>query len=363
VNATPATLTLQALHESRGAEWVVEQGVQVPAHYGDPAAELGELESGCALWDGSAASRLEVLGEDRQRFLNGMTTADIQQLAPGRSCYALFTTVKGRILADATILALEDRLWVRLPPSTGAEIRQHLQNFVVADRVEILPLADMVPLNLVGPRAAERLSSWAKEELPQVPGEHRRVRVLGSEICLLDESQLGLSAFSIWISASLVKPFVAELMNRPDAPTLVGLEAMEALRISRGTPRYGMDFGPDTFPQEAGLDHGISYEKGCYLGQEVIARIHYRGGVQRVIRSLRMDGDAVPEIGEAVMHDGREAGQITSRVPTEALDRSTVLAMLALRASESGTEVSFASGATGRVIEPQESNLDVKEEE
>lgn len=345
------------MHESNGAVWVVDQGVRIPAHYGDPATELAELEDGCALWDGSAASRLELLGEDRQRFLNGMVTADVKQLASGESCYGLFTTVKGRVLADATILVFDDRLWIRLPPSTGAGIREHLQKFVVADRVEILPLSDMVPLNILGPGAEERLSAWAAGgELPAAPGEHRRVRILGSEVCLLDESRSGLPAFSIWISASLVKPFVAELLKRADAPMLVGWEPMEASRISRGIPRFGPDFGPDTFPQEAGLDHGISYEKGCYLGQEVIARIHYRGGVQRTIRALRMESGVVPEIGETVIFDGREAGQITSRVGTESLDRSTVLAMLALRASEEGAEVSVASGGRGRVIAPAESN-------
>ena len=345
-------LVLEPLHESLGACWAVDRGVRVPRHYGDSEGERQALTEGLALWDASGNDRFELLGNDRHRFLNGMVTADVAALEPGHACYGLFTNVKGRILADATILAHPDRLWVRLPALTGGDIRQHLERFIITDQVEIVPLDDMVPIVVAGPAAIEALTRHLDGgELPQ-PGEHRRAVFLGTEVCLLHEDRVGGVAFSLWISGSVVRDLVPALLEGPQAPRPVGLEAVEDLRIASGLPRFGSEMGPDTFPQEAGVDDGVSYEKGCYLGQEVVARIHYRGGVQRFVVRLTMAAGSRPDVGEAVSFEGREVGSLTSVAPRAEGAGWSGLAMLAKRATETETVVTLAGGQEATVEGP-----------
>ena len=343
----PRQLALHDLHASLGAKWGADSGVRLPLHYGDPAAEREAVETGVGLWDASGCDRLELLGADRHRFLNGMMTADVGALEAGRCLYGLFTNVKGRILADATLMAHEDRLWVRLPATTGAAIREHLSRFIIADQVEIRPLADMVPLALVGPGAPDVVARRV-DALPE-PGEHRKVDLDGTEACLARESRFGVPAFSLWVSASLAPGLASALLAADDAPALVGFEAIEGARIERSIPRFGREIGPDTFPQEAGVDLAVSYTKGCYLGQEVVARIHYRGGVQRQLRQLEI-ASTEPEAGQAISHDGREAGRLTSVAGRFAGDGWLGLAILANRAAEPGTVVELEGGGEATVL-------------
>ena len=345
----PTPLALAALHESLGAHWTVEGGVRVPLHYGDPDAERAALGSACAFWDGSATDRIELLGEDRHRFLNGMTTADIAGLVPGRSTYGLFTTVQGRVMSDATVLAHEDRIWLRLPPSLGARVRTHLSKFVITDRVSIMPLADMVPVLVLGPGTMDRLSRWTGGGGVE-PGEHKRLDILGTQACVLREQRFAVDAVSLWFSAGIVRDVVPALVEGPDAPRPVGLAALEQLRIEHGLPRFGHEIGPDTFPQEAGVGDAVSYDKGCYLGQEVVARIHYRGGVQRLLVRLEIDGgDAA---GRTLIDGGREAGRVTSASPRSAGEGWVGMGVVARRASEAGTALEIEGGGSARVLGP-----------
>ena len=130
----------------------------------------------------------------------------------------------------------------------------------------------------------------------------------------------------------------------------VSLEALEILRAEAGIPRFGQDFGPDNFPQETGIEEAVSYTKGCYLGQEVVARIHYRGGVQKLLRGLVFE-QGEPRVDAALLHDGREAGRATTVVRSPALDRTIGLAILHRRAAEPGTRLEVEGGGTAEVKE------------
>jgi tRNA-modifying protein YgfZ len=308
------------------------------------------LTEGCGLADRSATpsagpstpGRLEMLGADRQRFLNAYITCDVKALAPGDGAYGFFTSAQGRILSDAVVLAHPDRLWLEVGAGQEEALAGHLRKFVIVDRVEIRPLADMLPLTLVGPRAAEVLGS-AAEKLPDGLWKHARVMVDGTEVTLQRTGRMGAPAFTLWVSASIA-PHLAEALLARGGVRRVGEEALEVLRVEAGIPRFGRDFGPDNFPQETGEDDAVSYTKGCYLGQEVVARIHYRGGVQK--RLCRLKLDHIPRLGAQLLFEGREVGAVTSAVESPAQGGPIGLGIVHKRAAEPGTRLEVEGGGT-----------------
>jgi len=291
------------------------------------------------------AGRIELVGADRQRFANAYLTCEVKGLAPGSGACGFFTSSQGRILSDALVLVLEDRLWIELSPGQEEAISDHLKKYVLADRVEIRPLADAVPLSLFGPRSAELLGP----DLPEGAWAHAASTVLGTEVRVQRGGTAVLWDFTLWVAPAEV-PGLLEKLGEAGVPA-VGFEALEALRVERGLPRFGLDYGPDNFPQETGREEAVSYTKGCYLGQEVVARIHYRGGVQKMLRGLVFDGEAPPEPGAALLADGREAGTVTSVVRSPALGRMVGLTILHRRAAAPGTRLEVAGGGSAEVRE------------
>jgi folate-binding protein YgfZ len=310
--------------------------------------EYQALRGGCGLTDLSEMGRLEILGADRLRFLNAYVTCDVKGLAPGEGAYGFFTSPQGRILSDAVVLAHEDRLWLQVAAGQAETIANHLKKYILADRVEVRGLDDMLPLCLLGPRAAEALGD---AEMPP-PGDWRHLRsmVHGTEVELQRAGRLGAEAWTLWVSASIAGPLSEQLQEVPGIEP-VSSEALEVLRVEAGIPRFGRDFGPENFPQETGAEEAVSYTKGCYLGQEVVARIHYRGGVQKTLRGLVFEEGSAPRPGTPLLFEGREAGTATTVVDSIALGRPAGLAILHRRAAEPGTRLDLPEGGTAEVRE------------
>jgi folate-binding protein YgfZ len=309
--------------------------------------EYRALREGCAVVERSWAGRIELLGADRQRFANAYLTCEVKSLAPGSGAYGFVTSAQGRILSDAVVLAQEDRLWLEVGPDQAGRITDHLKKFILADRVEVRSLEDMVPVALVGPRSQEILGPAA--DLPEGAWVHGRRMVLGTEVRLQRGGPSVPWDYTLWVSASIA-PHLIESLVELDGVRQAGLEALEILRVEKGLPRFGREYGPENFPQETGLEEAVSYTKGCYLGQEVVARIHYRGGVQKVMRGLVFEGEA-PEPGASLVAEGREAGTVASVVRSPALDRTVGLTILHRRAAAPGTRLDVAGGGTAEVRE------------
>lgn len=340
----PRQLPLHALHARLGAELAPFGGTLAPASYGDTGAEHRALSAACGLIDRSWAGRLEMVGADRARFLHGLVTCDVKGLLAGQGAYGFITQAKGRVLADLTVLALEDRLWLELPPGPTAPISAHLGRYKIADRVELLPLEDRLPLTLIGPRAGELLDLDA---LDADPWSHAPATVRGHRVELLREARFGVPAFTLWTAAADAEPLVEALLA--DGAAAAGWRALEILRVERGRPRHGIDFGDDCFPQETGLEaEAVRYDKGCYLGQEVVARIHYRGGVNRHLRGLVFDRVEQPA-GKALTLDGRAVGTVTSAVASPSAGRWIGLAVVHQRA-EPGAVLEVEDGGRAELI-------------
>lgn len=297
------------------------------------------VRTGAALVRRDAREALELRGADRLRFLNGLMTCDVKALAPGQGCYGFFTDGKGRVLADAAVLALGDRLLLDVPGGLGEALAAHLGRYVIADRVEIARRPELVALTLAGPRAAAVAGAGALA----APWSHEERVVAGVAVVLVREGRLGVDGFTGWVESPSAPALAVALAALPGVGT-VSADELDGLRIEAGLGRFGRDFGPEHFPQETGADAvAVSYTKGCYLGQEIVARIHYRGGVQRALRGLRFGGD-VPPLGTVVSAaDGREAGTVTSAVVSPRFG-PIGLAVLHQRVGEAGAEVALATG-------------------
>jgi folate-binding protein YgfZ len=297
----------------------------------------------CGLADRSASGLLELTGADRQRFLNAYVTCDVKPLSPGGGAYGFFTNPQGRILSDAVVLAHEDRLWLEVAPGQAETIAAHLRKYVIVDRVEIRSLDDMALLTLIGARAAETLG------LPDMADwKHARLIIDGVEVVVQRTGLMGAPAFTLWAPASGA-PHLREHLLAREGMQPVGEEDLEVLRVEAGIPRFGVDYGTDNFPKETGLDEAVSYTKGCYLGQEVVARIHYRGGVQKMMRRLELEGD--PKPGAKLLFEDREAGTATTVVRSPASGRTLGLGIVHKRAAEPGTRLDVEGGGTATVEE------------
>lgn len=305
-------------------------------------------------FDRSRVSRLEIQGADRVRFLNGRITCDVGPLAPDEGAFGFLPQVKGRILADVKVLALEASLWLELPPGKGEEMAQHLGKYIIVEDVTIQPL-EQVPISVVGHRATEFLGQGEQLEAPL---SHRLIELFGTEIRLVREIDIGapgseVPVWTVWAPASESSSLEQKLIVAGGLQP-VEVETWERLRIEAGQPLYGQDYGEDNFPQETGLDDAVSYTKGCYLGQEVIARIHYRGGVNKHLRGLCFEdggrndqGAGDNPVSKAVHEGGREAGKVTSYAFSKVLG-PIGLAVLHKRV-EPGAEVEIEGGGAARV--------------
>ncbi len=291
------------------------------------------LTTEAALCEAPRASRLELMGPDRERFFGGMVTAAVEGLEPGHGAFGFITDVRGRVLASATVLSLEDRLWLEIPRGRGRTIIDHLEKYIVTDQVEILPLGDMASVRVAGPRSAEVLAglgATAANDLTE-PWSHAQVGILDHQARLVREGHSAVPAFSLWQS-SAIAPLLAEDLAEAGIPE-VGAEATEALRIEHGYPRWGVDYDDANLPQETGID-AVDYEKGCYLGQEIVARIHYRGQPARRMCRLTFEPGHSPAAGAEIEFDGRAAGILTSVCRSPRDDAAIGLALLPRRAVE-----------------------------
>ncbi len=344
---------LAAVDADLGAEWIEEGGRAVPRRYGAVAGEYRALVEGRAVATRSWVDLLELRGSDRRRFLHGLVTCDVEGLQAGASAFGFVTSVQGRILAEAVVLAREQSLLVELPAGSGEAVAAHFGKYRIADDVTIQPRPDLVAVSLLGPEA--ELELGASEA---APGAWSLASATLFEIGVLADRRplWGVPALTLWVAAAEAPAFFQRLLEAGRCVGLVpvGLAALETRRVELGVPRFGRDFGSDHFPQETGLgEQAVSYTKGCYLGQEVIARIHYRGQVNRLLRGVRPASGTRAEAladGTELRLEGRALGALSSAVESPALAGAIALAIVHRRGAEPGTRVEVAGAGEGEVV-------------
>jgi folate-binding protein YgfZ len=321
--------------------WTEVNGRQTAAHYGDWLAEYAALREGAGILDLSFRGRLCLLGADARRFLNGQVTNNVKDLRPGEGCYAALVSAKGKLHSDLNIYRLENELLLDFEPGLTAAVAQRLEKFVIAEDVQVIDASSAYGLlSVQGPKAAEVAASLAPGlAVPAKPMAVVKIvdAALG-EIYVTSLSRTRRPGLDLFVPAGAMAPASERLLA--GGGRLCGWQALETARIEAGRPRFGADMDQTNLAPEALDTRAISYAKGCYIGQEVIARIRTYGQVAKSLRGLRLPAASeAPARGAKLYLGAKEVGHITSVARSPALGEVIALAYVRREASQTGTEL------------------------
>jgi aminomethyltransferase len=320
-------LLLHDLHQKYGARFSTIDGAEMAAHYGDALGEYNALIQTVGVLDLSFRCRLCLVGADRIRFLHGQVTNDVKRLAPWQGCYAALTTAKGKMQSDLNIYRLEEEVLLDFEPGFQQSVSERLDKYIVADDVQVMEVGSLYCLlSLQGPQSQEVLRCL--EIFGHVPEKPLSVGKASSaefgETYVMNQPRAGDRGFDLFVPAVSAASLMEKLLRGATAVggRLCGWQSLETRRIESGIPRFGLDMDGTNFPQECGIeDRAVSYSKGCYIGQEVLNRIHTLGHVNRELTGLRFSPDlkTLPKKNDKLMDGEKEVGYVTSAIDSPSL--------------------------------------------
>jgi folate-binding protein YgfZ len=305
-------------------------------------AQYRQLREGCGLLDRSDRGKLLATGAEAAEYLQGQLTNDIEALEAGGGCYAALLDRKGHVQADMRVLrpGPGPDLWLDTEPAALEVVRRHLETYKIGREVEIEDVsAERAILSLIGPATG----AVAPTVAPLPPFACQTATVAGAE-CLAVGTEEGVDLVvtvaereRLW--GALIEAGAAE----------VDVSAAEILRIEAGRPRFGAEMSLETMPAEAGIvEAAVSFTKGCYIGQEPVARLHHRGKPNRHLRGLRLS--APVEAGASLALGDKEVGRVGSACLSPAL--GAIALAVVRREAEPGAELLVGEdGVTARVVD------------
>lgn len=268
------------------------------------SAEYQVITEGCGLFDRSERGKLALSGSEARPFLQGQVTNEVEALPSGSGCYAAFLTPKGKMLGDVRILATADELLLDTERVALQALFNLIRRGLIGYQAELHKrTVERGLLSLIGPRAVSLAAAGLPEDSPE--HAHFPVRLAGVEARAI-RTDVGVDLLFHSEHTTALQHALRGLGAEP-----VGEDAVECLRIERGRPRYGVDLDESVIPQEAGLnDRAVSFSKGCYVGQETVARLHWRGKPNRHLRGLSLTVPA--QTGQELWSEERMVGRLGS---------------------------------------------------
>ncbi len=299
---------------------------------GSPGGGYVPLREGAAWIDLSARGRIAVGGADRSRLLHAMCTNRVEGLECGQGCYAFFLNVQGRILGDAYLLARQDHILLDTEPETAGSLAAHIEKHIIADDAALEDLRQTTcAIGIEGPRAAATLAALGAPT-PQDAFGHRE----WNKRLVAALSVTGQPGYRIIAPASERADLIAELESAGAAPA--SPEAVRTVRLENGRPRYGEDITESNLAQETQLTLALNFNKGCYLGQEIVERVRARGHVNRLLTRLAIEAEVPPMPGDRLMDGATVAGAVTSAAFSPALGHVVALAYVRADLAKTGAE-------------------------
>lgn len=256
-------------------------------------------------------TQIEVTGRDRAGFLNRLCTNQVDRLTDGQACETFLTNAKGHVLGHGFVLARPDALILRAAAGQAKFLMEHLEYYLIHDAVVLRDRStEWSELLLAGPGSQGLLARFTSAALPAGRLAAVEARVGDDVVWILPIEESPQPVFLLSADAAAIDRCWSGLRQAGAEPC--GGQALEAFRIEFGWPEFGRDIDPSNLPQEVGRDWAISFRKGCYLGQETVARIDSRGHVNRLLVRLRFDGAEIPSPGTPLLSQGRPVGHVTS---------------------------------------------------
>lgn len=351
---------LNETHVRLGAQMFVSDGWTLPANYGDTLFEYAAVrESGAGLIDLSWRGRLLVSGSEAVQFLNGLITNDMKTLAENRWMPAAFPNVQGRLIAGVRVIRLSDEqaatdkktfplFLIDTEAATHDPVLKTIERFTLAGDFRVTDVtsktahiavngkkAVRVVIEVIGPAASE----FGPNAAQQIA--YSRNEATGN-LTIIRATHTAEDGFDLIVDAAKASDLWNALQAAGARP--VGYDALEMLRIEAGIPRYGVDMDETNVVTEAGLDDAVSYTKGCYVGQEIIARIKYRGHVAKRLSGIKFDNSVKVEAGAAIKsEDDKDIGRLTSSTYSPHLGHTIALGFVKYDYLATGTKIKVTS--------------------
>jgi folate-binding protein YgfZ len=368
MSTEPLNSPLHDLHEQReafflpyGDESMVSMVVET---FGDLDMEYAALRKGCVIFDENHMGTLEISGPERLDFLNSMLTAKVDDLMPESGRWSFWLNRKGRIDADLRLSESHDRMLVRVDRHLASKTAESLDAFLFAEDVEIKDVSDQVHrIAIHGPTSQQLLAKAFGVDIQLRQLGNASVEWDGKSILVERDDLCGEDGLCVCIDATHARALYEHLMSTAEAnPELKarpsGWMAVNAARIESGHPQFNLDFGDSNLPAESGIiDERVHFSKGCYLGQEVVARMHARGACARTVVAIRIENERItqeqteihqPTTGSQVFEVGKESetplGVVTSSTISPMLGAIPVCFAMVKSGYESpGTELSISA--------------------
>ena len=341
---------IQELHDIQAAAGAIfaelTTAETVPVSFGNDAAAIAAAKQGAALYDRTHWGRIQISDSDRLRFLHNQTTNNFNILKPGQGCDTVFVTSTARTIDLATAYATEDSILLLVSPNRRRQLLDLLDRYIFPmDRVELTDLTDTtVGFSILGPESTKLLEKMGVGELENQPyATHKLIDFAGMQVRVAVGSGLATPGYTLIAPASDAANVWHELVKAGAVP--MGDRVWEQLRIQQGRPAVDFELTDDYNPLEARLLHTITYDKGCYIGQETIARLNTYKGVKQQLWGVQLS--APVDIGTAVTIGEEKVGKLTSFTETES--GFFGLAYIRTKAGGAGLKVQVGE-ASGEVV-------------
>jgi folate-binding protein YgfZ len=300
---------LTDLHTGASESGVSTLRPDVSDNVSQTSAEFRTLVTECGVYPLDSRTKILLTGDDRTRWLNGMVTNNVRDLAPGHGLYAFLLNPQGKIQGDFYAFNRERDIALDMERSQASKLLAIFDHYIVMDDVNVDDASDRIAaIGVQGPKARPVLRAAGIDVPELVPLRWTTLTWHGSEITLVRAEAWKGEAYEIWLSPESSPRVLPALTQAGAAP--VGPSAQRIYRMAAGIPLYGEDIRERDLPQETGQERALHFAKGCYVGQEIVERIRARGQVHRIFSGFDLTAPCVP--GDKVVAEGKDVGEITS---------------------------------------------------
>lgn len=351
------TTPLYEIHRKLGATFAEKhEDWNLAAQFTDAVSEHNAVRNDVGIADISYYGTLTLTGEDRAKFLHRLISNDVEGLSVGEGNYATLLTNRGKIIADLRVYFFEEVIYISTAPECTESVFTELDKYIIADDVELSVETDKLStIAVYGPKSPELVQSVLGITcLTDLPEYHsRNCEVDNRWVRCVRSDSIGEFGYHLYTEVDALEWLWEKLMAKKPNVTPIGWDALESLRIEAGTPGYGTELTDSIIPLEAELEHAIDFEKGCYIGQEIVARMKYRGHPNRLLRGIEIDAEHPIKQNARVFNEDKEVGWITSSAYSPTLGKPIALGYVRMAVTEDGSQIQIETSegrVTGTVV-------------